>query len=91
MKEDMQQMKTKCPHCGQFRPPPTPKSGTPFQVARFVEQLRENSGEWLVYCTGNIARTAHSKAQQYKVRYPGTEWVARREEGGYTVFGRWVG
>ena len=75
----------------EFRQPPGPKNGSPFQVANFGENLKERPNEWAVYCTGNIARTGHSKAQQYKKRYPGTEWIVRREEGGYTVFGRWVG
>lgn len=75
----------------EFRQLPAPKGGIPFQVAKFVEKLKENPGEWAVYCTGNIARTGHSKAQQYKKKYPGTEWRARREKDGYTVFGRWVG
>jgi hypothetical protein len=74
-----------------FRQPPEPKNGSPFQVARFVDKLKDKPGEWGVYSTGNIARTGHSKAQQYKKRYPGTEWVVRLEDDGYTVFGRWVG
>lgn len=72
-----------------WRTPPVPKNGSPGQVAKFVEGLKKRPGEWKVYSTGNIARTAHSKAQQYKKRYPGTEWLVRSENGGYTVFGRW--
>jgi hypothetical protein len=74
----------------EFRQPPGPMNGVPFQVAEFVEGLKKRPKEWAVYCTGNIARTGHSKAQQYKKKYPGTEWVCRREKDGYTVFGRWV-
>ena len=76
----------------QFRQPPGPKNGSPFQVRDWVDQfLKPNPGEWAVYCVGNTARTGHSKAQQYKKRYEGTEWIVRREKEGYTVFGRWVG
>jgi hypothetical protein len=75
----------------EFRQPPGPMNGSPFQVANFVEKLKNKPQEWAVYCTVNLARNAHSKAQQYKKRYEGTEWVVRREEDGYTVFGRWVG
>lgn len=75
----------------EFRNPPSPKNGSPGQVAKFVETLKRNSGEWAVYSQGNSARTGHSKAQQYKKRYPGTEWIVRSEGDGYTVFGRWVG
>ena len=75
----------------EWREPPAPKNGSPGQVARFVEELKANPGEFKVYCTGNSAKTGHSKAQQYKKRYPGTEWIVRREEVGYTVCGRWVG
>lgn len=75
----------------QFRQPPGPKNGSPFQVRDWVDKLKTNPGEWAVYCVGNTARTGHSKAQQYKKRYAGTEWIVRREKEGYTVFGRWVG
>ena len=75
----------------EFRQPPGPKNGRPFQVANFVEELKKKPNDWAVYCTGNTVRTGHSKAQQYKKKYPGTEWVCRREKDGYTVFGRWVG
>jgi hypothetical protein len=61
------------------------------KMAKKTEFRQPPGPKWAVYCTGNIARTGHSKAQQYKKRYPGTEWIVRREEGGYTVFGRWVG
>lgn len=73
----------------EFRNPPTPKNGSPGQVRAFVDVLKNNPGKWAVYATGNSARTGHSKAQQYKTRYPGTEWLVRSEESGYTVFGRW--
>lgn len=75
----------------EFRNPPTPKNGSPGQVRKFVEQLMASPNTWAVYSAGNTARTGHSKAQQYKKRYPGTEWLVRSEDGTYTVFGRWVG
>ena len=75
----------------EWREPPAPHNGSPGQVKKFVDQLIANPGKWAVYSTGNIARTAHSKAQQYPKRYPGTEWLVRVEEIGYTVFGRWTG
>jgi hypothetical protein len=77
----------------EWRNPPVVKNGSPGQVRRFVETLKSNAGVWAVYSTGNTARTGHSKAQQYKTRSPGTEWLVRIEGelGGYTVFGRWVG
>ena len=73
-----------------WREPPAPRNGSPGQVRKFVDQLKANPGKWAVYATGNTARTAHSKAQQYTKRYPGTEWLVRAEENGYTVFGRWI-
>lgn len=90
-KKTITKKKTKKTKKTEFRQPPAPMNGSPFQVAAFVEKIQLKPGEWAVYCTGNIARTGHSKAQQYKIRYPGTEWLVRREEDGYTVFGRWVG
>lgn len=75
----------------EFRDPPATRTGSPYQVAGFVDQLKNKPGKWAVYCTNNKARNAHSKAQHYKLKYPGTEWIVRREENGYTVFGRWVG
>jgi hypothetical protein len=75
----------------EWRNPPITKNGSPGQVKKFVEDLQRNPNEWAVYCTGNSAKTGHSKAQQYKKRYPGTEWLVRKEDNGYTVFGRWVG
>ena len=75
----------------EWRNPPTPKNGSPGQVRKFVETLQQNPNQWAVYSTGNIAKTGHSKAQQYKKRYPGPEWLVRSEGEGYTVFGRWVG
>lgn len=74
----------------EWRNPPKPKNGSPGQVKEFVDKLKANPNVWAVYSTGNIAKTGHSKAQQYKKRYPGTEWLVRAEDGGYTVFGRWV-
>ena len=75
----------------EWRTPPVTKNGSPGQVKNFVDSLKSNPGEFAVYCRGNSAKTGHSKAQQYKKRYPGTEWLVRKEEDGYTVFGRWVG
>lgn len=75
----------------EWRTPPVTKNGSPGQVRKFVEQLKQNPGEWAVYCEDNAAKTGHSKAQQYKKRYPGTEWLVRKEANGYTVFGRWIG
>lgn len=75
----------------EWREPPRARNGSPGQVERFVRALEGNPGQWAVYSTGNSARTGHSKAQQYKRRYPGTEWLVRSEEVGYTVFGRWIG
>lgn len=72
------------------RNPPAPRTGSPGQVARFVDQLKSSPGTFVVYSTNANHRTAHSKAQQYKRRYPGTEWVVRREESGFTLFGRWI-
>jgi hypothetical protein len=75
----------------EWRNPPKVKNGSPGQVRTFVETLKANPGVWAVYSPGNSAKTGHSKAQQYKKRYPGTEWLVRKEsEEGYTVFGRWV-
>ena len=73
------------------RNPPVTKNGSPGQVKTFVDSLKANPEQFAVYCRGNSAKTGHSKAQQYKKRYPGTEWLVRKEEDGYTVFGRWVG
>lgn len=75
----------------EWRNPPATKNGSPGQVAKFVDSLKSKPGEYAVYCRGNSAKTGHSKAQQYKKRYPGTEWLVRKEDDGYTVFGRWVG
>lgn len=62
------------------------------QVYNFVAELKKNPGRWAVYCTNDKMRTAYSKAHQYKQRYPGTEWVVRRDEAGrYVVYGRYVG
>jgi hypothetical protein len=74
----------------EWRNPPTPKTGTPGQVAAFVDKLKERPGMFLKYSTNANHRTAYSKAQQYKKRYPGTEWTVRREDGGHTLFGRWM-
>jgi hypothetical protein len=74
----------------EWRNPPKPKNGSPGQVKEFVDKLKANPNVWAVYSTGNIAKTGHSKAQQYKKRYPGTEWLVRAEDAGYTVFGRWI-
>lgn len=72
------------------RTPPIPRNGTPRQVASFVEKLKSSPGVFMVYSTNANHRTAYSKQQQYKKRYPGTEWIVRREEGGHTLFGRWL-
>lgn len=72
------------------RVPPTPKTGIPGQVANFVDALKRDPGVFMVYCTNSNYRTAYSKAQQYKKRYPGSEWIVRSEDAGYTVFGRWL-
>jgi hypothetical protein len=75
----------------EWRNPPVTKNGSPGQVKTFVDSLKANPEQFAVYCRGNSAKTGHSKAQQYKKRYPGTEWLVRKEDDGYTVFGRWVG
>lgn len=73
----------------EFRQPPTPAKGRNNRVAKFVEVLRSHPGQWAVYCVNDSATTAYSKAQKYKVRYPGTQWSVRKEADGYTVFGCW--
>lgn len=74
----------------QRREPPKPINGSPGQVARFVEKLKQTPNEFVVYSVNSNSRTAHSKAQQYKKRYPGSEWLVRSESNGYTLFGRWL-
>lgn len=74
----------------ELRNPPTPRNGAPGQVASFVEKLKSHPGQFMVYSTNTNHRTAYSKQQQYKKRYPGTEWIVRREEAGHTLFGRWL-
>ena len=74
----------------EWRNPPVTKNGSPGQVRVFVETLKANPGVFAVYCEKNSSKTGHSKAQQYKKRYPGTEWLVRKEDEGYTVFGRWL-
>ena len=62
------------------------------QVYNFVAELKKNPGRWAMYCVNDKMRTAYSKAHQYKQRYPGTEWVVRRDDAGrYAVYGRHVG
>lgn len=73
----------------ELRNPPAPINGSPGQVAKFIEELKKHPSTYIVWCKNSNVRTAYSKTQQYKKRYPGTEWLVRSEDGAYTIFGRW--